>query len=70
VLDNIPQRSSSMPKGQGSTSRSSGTQAMIARPLFESQKLILGTTFSIKEDFSKDDGTKWAVQELKRQGLK
>jgi hypothetical protein len=59
-----------MPKGQGSTSQSSETQAMVARPPFESQRLILETTFSVKEDFSKDDATRWVVQELKRQGLK
>jgi hypothetical protein len=70
VLDKIPQRNSSMPRGQGSTSRSSRTQAMIARPPFKSRKLILETTFAVKEDFSKDDATKWAVQELKRLGLK
>jgi hypothetical protein len=70
VLDNIPQRSSSMPRGQGSTSRSSGTQAMIVKPHFESWKLILETTFAVKEDFSKNDATRWAVQELKHRGLK
>jgi hypothetical protein len=43
---------------------------MVSRPPFESQKLILETMFAIKEDFSKDDATKWAVQELKRRGLK
>jgi hypothetical protein len=43
---------------------------MIARPPFESRKLILETTFSIKEDFSKNDATKWAVQKLKCYGLK
>jgi hypothetical protein len=59
-----------MPKGQVSASRSFGTQAMVARPPFESQKLILETMFAIKEDFSKDDATKWAMQELKRRGLK
>jgi hypothetical protein len=43
---------------------------MVTRPPFESRKLILETTFAIKEDFSKDDATKWAVQELKCRGLK
>jgi hypothetical protein len=43
---------------------------MIARPPFESWKLILETTFAVKEDFYKDDATKWAVQELKHRGLK
>jgi hypothetical protein len=70
VLDNIPQRSSSMPKGQGSTFRSSGTQAMIARPPFESWKLILETIFAFKEDFSNNDATRLEVQELKHRGLK
>jgi hypothetical protein len=43
---------------------------MVARPPFESQKLILETSFGIKEDFSKNDATSWAVQELKHRGLK
>jgi hypothetical protein len=43
---------------------------MVARPPFESWKLILETTFAIKEDFSKNDTTKWAIQELKHGGLK
>jgi hypothetical protein len=43
---------------------------MVARPSIQSRKLILETTFAIKEDFSKDDAMKWAVQELKRRGLK
>jgi hypothetical protein len=43
---------------------------MIARPPFESQKLILENTFAIKEEFSNNDATSWAVQELKCRGLK
>jgi hypothetical protein len=43
---------------------------MVARPPFGSRKLILETTFAIKEDFFKNDATSWAVQELKRRGLK
>jgi hypothetical protein len=43
---------------------------MIARPPFESRKLILENTFAIKEEFSNNDATSWAVQELKRRGLK
>jgi hypothetical protein len=43
---------------------------MIARPLFESRKLILENTFVFKEDFSNNDATSLAVQELKRRGLK
>jgi hypothetical protein len=43
---------------------------MTARPPFESRKLILENTFPIKEDFSNNDATSWAVQELKRWGLK
>jgi hypothetical protein len=61
VLDKSPQRNSSMPRGQGLTFRSSGTQAMVAKPPITSQKLILETTFAIKEDFSKNEATKWAV---------
>jgi hypothetical protein len=59
-----------MPRGQASTPLSSKAQAMVARPPFKSQKLIFETTFAIKEDFSKNDATKWAVHELKHQGLK
>jgi hypothetical protein len=70
VFDKIPHPISSMPRGQVSVSRSSRTQAMVSRPPFESRKLILATTFAIKEDFSKDDATKWAIQELKHRGLK
>jgi folylpolyglutamate synthase/dihydropteroate synthase len=43
---------------------------MVARPSIQSRKLILETTFSIKEDFSQNDATKWVVQELKRRSLK
>jgi hypothetical protein len=43
---------------------------MVARPSIQSRKLILEITFAIKEDFSKNDATKWAVQELKFHGLK
>ena len=61
MFDKIPQRVSSMPRGQVSASQSFGTEAMVARPPFESQNLILETTFAIKEDFSKNDATRWAV---------
>jgi hypothetical protein len=70
MFNKISHSVSSMPRGQVSTSRSSGTQAMVAKPSIQSRKLILETTFAIKEDFSKDDATKWAVQELKHRGLK
>jgi hypothetical protein len=43
---------------------------MIARPPFESQKLILENTFAIKEEFSNKEATSWAVQKLKNRGLK
>jgi hypothetical protein len=43
---------------------------MIARPPFESRKLILENTFTIKEEFSNNEATCWAVQELKNRGLK
>ena len=66
MFDKIPQLVSSMPRGQVSASRSSRTQAMVSKPPFENLKLILETTFAIKEDFSKNDATRWAVQELKR----
>jgi hypothetical protein len=43
---------------------------MIARPPFESRKLILDNTLAIKEEFSNNEATSWAVQELKNRGLK
>jgi hypothetical protein len=59
-----------MPKGQASSSRSYNTQAIVARPSFQSRKLILETSFAVKKDFSKFEATSWAVQQLKRRGLK
>jgi hypothetical protein len=70
VFDKRPQRVSSMPKGRASSSRSSRTHAIVARPLIESHKLILETSFAIKDEFSKNEATMWAVQEMKHQGLK
>jgi hypothetical protein len=43
---------------------------MIARPPFESLKLILENTFAIKEEFSNNEARSWAVQELQNRGLK
>jgi hypothetical protein len=59
-----------MPRGQGSSSQSSRSHAIVARPPIESRKLILENTFAIKEEFSKNEATSWAVQELKNRGLK
>jgi hypothetical protein len=70
VLDKRPQRTSSMPRGQGSSSQSSGSRASVARPSIESCKLLLENTFAIKEEFSNNEATSWAVKELKRWGLK
>jgi hypothetical protein len=70
VLDKKPQRTSSMPRGRGSSSRSSGSHAIVARPSIESRKLLLENTFAIKEEFSNNKATSWAVEELKRRGLK
>jgi hypothetical protein len=36
----------------------------------ESRKLLLENTFAIKEEFSNNEATSWAVEELKRRGLK
>jgi hypothetical protein len=36
----------------------------------ESRKLLLENNFAIKEEFSNNEATSWAVEELKRQGLK
>jgi hypothetical protein len=43
---------------------------MVARRPIESRKLLLENTFAIKEEFSNNEATSWAVQELKRRGLK
>jgi hypothetical protein len=59
-----------MPRGQASSSRSYGTQPIVARPSLQSRKLILETYFAVKKDFSKFEATSWAVQELKSRGLK
>jgi hypothetical protein len=70
VLDKRPQRTFSMPRGRGSSSQSSGSRAFIARLSIESRKLLLENTFAIKEEFSNNEATSWAVEELKRRGLK
>jgi hypothetical protein len=70
VLDKTPQRTSIMPRGRGSSSQSSGAHPIVARPPIESRKLILENTFAIKEEFSNNEATSWAVQELKNRGLK
>jgi hypothetical protein len=70
VLDKRPQRTFKMPRGQSSSSRSSGSHAIVARPSIESRKLLLENTFVIKEEFSNNEATIWAVEELKRRGLK
>jgi hypothetical protein len=43
---------------------------MVARRPIESRKLLLENTFAIKEEFSNNEATNWAIQELKRRGLK
>jgi hypothetical protein len=43
---------------------------MVARQPIESRKLVLENTFAIKEEFSNNEATSWAVQELKNRGLK
>ena len=70
MFDEIPQLAFNMPRGQASSSRSYGTQALVARPSIQSPKLILKTSFSIKDDFINFEATSWAVQELKHHGLK
>jgi hypothetical protein len=59
-----------MPRERGSSSQSSGSRAFVARPSIESRKLLLGNIFAIKEEFSNNEATSWAVEELKRRGLK
>jgi hypothetical protein len=70
VLDILPQRTSIMPRGQGSSSQPSGSRATAAQPSMESQKLLLENTFAINEVFSNNEATSWAVREVKRRGLK
>jgi hypothetical protein len=70
VLDRLPQRPSIMPRGQGSSSRPAGSRASAAQPSMESRKLLLENTFAVKEVFSNNEATSWAVRELKRRGLK
>jgi 16S rRNA U516 pseudouridylate synthase RsuA-like enzyme len=36
----------------------------------ESRKLLLESTFAIKEEFNNNEATSWAVEELKCRGLK
>jgi hypothetical protein len=43
---------------------------MVARWPIESHKLLLENTFAIKEEFSNNEASSWAVQELKNRGLK
>jgi hypothetical protein len=52
------------------SSYSSKSRAIVARPPIESRKLILENTFAIKEEFSNNKATSWAVQVLKNRGLK
>ena len=59
-----------MPRGRASSSWSSGTHTIVARLPIESRKLILETSFAIKDEFSENEATRWVVQELKRRGLK
>jgi hypothetical protein len=59
-----------MPRGRGSSSQSSGSHAIVARPSIESHKLFLENTFAIKEEFSNNEATSWAVEELKYRDLK
>ena len=70
VLDEKPKPTVSMPRGQASSPQPSGSQAIVARPTFQSQKLMLETSFANKEDFTNFKATSWAVQELKYRGLK
>jgi hypothetical protein len=51
------------------SSQSSETRPIIARLPIESRKLLLENTFAIKEDFSNNEATSWAVQELKNRDL-
>jgi hypothetical protein len=61
VFDKIPQLAFKIPRGQSSSSRSYGTQAIAARPTFQSWKLMLEMPFTVKEDFTKFEATSWAV---------
>jgi hypothetical protein len=43
---------------------------MVASHPIKSRKLLLENTFAIKEEFSNNEATSWAIQELKNRGLK
>jgi hypothetical protein len=47
-----------------------GPKAWLQRRPIESRKLLLENTFAIKEEFSNNEATSWAIQELKNRGLK
>jgi hypothetical protein len=70
VFDKIRQPAFKMLRGQASSSQSYSTQAIAARPTFQSRKLILEMSFAVKKDFTKFEATSWAVQQLKRRSLK
>ena len=70
MLGEKPKPTVSMPRGHALSSWPSSSQAIVARPTFQSRKLMLETTFSIKEDFTNFEAISWVVQELKRRGLK
>jgi hypothetical protein len=59
-----------MLRGRGSSSQSFGAHPIVAGPPIESRKLILENTFAVKEEFSNNEATSWAIQELKNRGLK
>jgi hypothetical protein len=57
VFEEVPQPTFIMPRGQGSSARSTGTQGIVARQPIESRRLILENTFAIKEEFSNNEAT-------------
>jgi hypothetical protein len=59
-----------MPQTTASTSQASSSHAQSSHSTYEQREIIFETTFDINGDFKNFEETQWAVQELKRYGLK
>jgi hypothetical protein len=70
VLDKMLEPVFTMPRVRAFSPQSSRTLATVAQPTFQTRKLILETLLSIHDDFMDFNGTRWAIQEFKRRGLK
>jgi hypothetical protein len=59
-----------MPRTTPSTSQASSSRAQSSHPTFEQREIIFETEFDINGDFKNFEATQWAIQEIKRHGLK